>query len=164
MFKTEGSFRFALDRLVGLIDAWADAYPAALGRRLELFRGHADVENFREISPLGTVSGEQAVPELVRGGDSVELYLADEAALKDLIRVGRIKPDQSGNVIVRKAFWQFSDSSEALIGTVGQGVFADWQRALQAVVYSDLRATQDPRLIEVADAVKAKMLEEIHEG
>ncbi len=164
LFKTEIGFRFAPDRLVGLIDAWADAYPAALGRRLELFRGRAEIENFREISPLGAVSGEHAVPELVRGGDSVELYLADESDLKGLIRDSRIKPDPSGNVVVRKIFWQFSDLPEATTGTVGQGVFADWQYALNVVVYSDLRATQDPRLIEVADDVKTEMLEKINEG
>ncbi len=163
LFKADGGFRFEPDKLGPLIDAWADAYPAALGKRLELFRGHAEVESFEGLSPLGSVSGERAVPELVRGGDSVDIYLGHESDLTEVVRHARIRRDPLGNVIVRRAFWRSVAGVEEDAVRTGGEAFSGWSYALSMLVYSDLRATRDSRLLEVAEHVKKRILGGIRE-
>lgn len=163
LFKVDGSFRFEPDKLGSLIDAWADAYPAALGKRLELFRGYAEVESFEGLSPLGSVSGERAVPELVRGGDSVDIYLNQESDLTEVVKYARIRRDPLGNVIVRRVFWKSSTRFADDAARTGEDAFAGWPDALNMLVYSDLRATRDPRLLEAAEHVKKRILGEIRE-
>ena len=161
IFKTSRGFQFQPDKLDGLIDTWADTYPQGLGARLELYRGSGDAANLHGVEPLGFISGENAVPSLVHGGWSVDVYLRDSNQLKMLLTQMRLRKDPAGEVAIREAFWQLDGGVVDPELVLTEGGFAGWPPALSMVVYADLRASKDPRLGEVSVQVKKQIVGKI---
>lgn len=150
---------FALDRVDAFIDAWADAYPAGLGAHLNMYNGEGDISQLAS-EPLGYVSGEQAVPELVSGGATADIYVRTDDDLKALIRKGQIRRSVNGNIHIKKAFWS-KPLDVVHTESVPSGPFKHWYRAPKLLTYTDLRASTDPRLHEVAANVKSEIRGEI---
>lgn len=124
-----------------LIDRWTAAYPASLGSRSKTgsFSGV-----FSDLRPTGTavyVSGEAAVPSLLRP-ETIVLY--SDAFPTDLIRAHRWRRDEeSPNISLRHKFW-------AQPHTEGTGTF----RAPWLLVYADLMASNDSRQREAAQHLR----------
>ena len=156
--KSDFGGRYYFGRPKALLDAWAQSYATGLGADLEIFRGEADLGRFEAMEPMGWVSGEQAVPHLVRGGTTVHLYLRNPAELKKLLRDGRIRRSDNGNVIVRMAFWGAGQGS-CDANQTDQGdhatVLGEWPCAPWPVIYADLVGTHEPRLLEVAQELRS---------
>lgn len=130
-----------LTRRGELLDLWASTYSANLGRANTLFVGSGDV---REWSvPEGTefaVSGEQAVPDYIRHGETLVLYVNTQKKSRtptDLILRNRWRRDPKGNVILRRMFWRDIDSPGRIF-------------APPLLVYADLLAAHEPRQAQAA--------------
>lgn len=131
-----------------LLDLWASAYPGGLGRANTLLVAHGDVQNWS--LPEGVtvaVSGEQAVPDVIRHPESLVLYVdtgRDKRPPPDLIRKNRWHRDPHGNVVIRKLFWRNLSNDR------DSGV------APAALVYADLLASHEPRQVEVAHEMRTR--------
>lgn len=146
-FVEQLSSRRRLIRKGELLDLWASAYPAGLGRanRLAVVRG--DAHNWATPEEIDfAVSGESAVPRLIRNPESLVLYITgarDKQLLKDLMLMNRWHNDTHGNIIVRRLFWRDLHSASEP-GT-----------APIALVYADLLASHEHRQLEVAKEMRA---------
>lgn len=128
-----------------LLDLWASAYPAGLGRANRLAVARGDVHNWATPGETDfAVSGERAVPRLIRNPESLVLYITgqDKRVLRDLMLMNRWHNDPHGNIVVRELFWR--DLHPA--GEPGT--------APVALVYADLLASREPRQLEVADEMR----------
>ena len=154
LYRGDGRYRFAQEKLGTFIDAWADAYPSGLGAHLELFRGDAKLPLPDWSNAQVWLSGEQAVPDLIFGGTSLDAYVEDEKDARDIIRELRLQRSPRGNVRIRRAFW---DTRAALVFEEGSvtAETRDRKNAPLALVYADVRAHGDPRLLEVSEHVKS---------
>lgn len=138
--------RRRLIRRGALLDLWASAYPAGLGRanRLAVVRG--DVNRWSAPGGLNVaISGEQAVPGSIRNPESLVLYIdshGEKQPLRDLMLTSRWHSDPHGNIIIRELFWRNLDSLSK-IGT-----------APPALVYADLLASNESRQIEIAGEMR----------
>ncbi|WP_431233546.1 type IV toxin-antitoxin system AbiEi family antitoxin [Mycolicibacterium psychrotolerans] len=129
-----------------LLDLWASAYPAGLGRanRLAVVRG--DVHEWatpREVD--FAVSGECAVPRLIRNPESLVLYVdggRDKRLLRDLMLMNHWHKDPHGNIIVRDLFWRDLHPT------------GEPDTAPVPLVYADLLASRESRQLEVADEMR----------
>ncbi|MGP6174624.1 type IV toxin-antitoxin system AbiEi family antitoxin [Corynebacterium sp. A21] len=162
--KTLAGYR--IDNVDTLLDAWAHAYPTGLGTNRQVFRGAGDLDRLTDVEPLGWVSGESAVPDLVYGGHTAHLYVADEQASKNIIRTARLRRDGTAEVVIRSAFWhptsyQQLENRQPSPPHQGKGPLEMWPRAPLAVIYADLMSVDDPRLSEVAQQIKSEIKERI---
>ena len=163
--KTRAGYR--IDNFDTLLDAWAHAYPTGLGANQQVFRGVGNIDRLADLKPLGWVSGERAVPELVSGGRTAHLYAWSESAIKDIIRAARLRQDDTGEVIIRSAFWHSAaqlrlEVDRPRLSHRVEDPLATWPRAPLPVIYADLLSVGDPRLSEVAQEVRNKIKERIN--
>jgi hypothetical protein len=129
---------------VSLLDMWAAAFPARLGQRLYLgsYQGDITWRPSRDELDPPAVSGESAVPELLRPG-SLTLYLREldpNLALRQ-----RWRADGAPNIVVRRKFWRHPRWNTS---SSDDGV-APWP-----IVCADLLASDDPRVRAVAREVR----------
>lgn len=159
--KTQSGYR--LIKADALLDAWAHAYPTGLGLSQQIFKGAGDLDRLKKITPLGWISGEQAVPKLVSGGNTAHIYVKDNSDLKKLIQSARLRRNENEEqVIVRLAFWrQPIEHDQKPLPTTDHGLFDRWPLTPLPVIYADLLSIGDPRLAEVAQTVKAQIEEHI---
>jgi hypothetical protein len=131
-----------------LLDLWASAYPGGLGRANTLLIARGDVRNWAPPEGVGiAVSGEQAVPGVIRHPESLVLYVdtgGNKLPPRDLILKNRWHRDPQGNVVIRKLFWRnLSDNSDS-------------EAAPAALIYADLLASHEARQIEVAHEMRTR--------
>lgn len=153
------SKRYVLPAPEELLDAWSRAYPMSVAANLTLFRGTGDLERLARLEPRQWVSGEQAVADALHQGTTAHIYVDSDTDVKDVIRTGRLRKDEHGNVNLRTAFWNQTGQSPPEL--LSRGFFAGWKTAPLAIVYADLLSIQDPRAFEVAGLVKETLLERI---
>lgn len=144
----------ARGRFGTFLNAWADAFPTGLAAHLEVFRGEGDAARLSGELGDAWVSGEAAVPEKVKGGDSLHLYIENPQKLSSYLRKGRLRYSDSGEIVMRSAFWNLTrilpggmDSSR--INTVAGPL----PRVPLALLYADLRTSGDPRLREISETI-----------
>lgn len=160
-----GELSIASDRVESFIGAWADAFPSGLGLHLELFRGSGDITRLGEDPGGAWVSGEAAVPELVAGGSSLQLYTRGADPFRTVLRRGRLSSSDDGSIVLREAFWDPAAIPVHLRPeVVSSRNFEGWAQAPIALVYADLRSTGDPRLIEVSERLLATISSEVERG
>ncbi|WP_343232233.1 type IV toxin-antitoxin system AbiEi family antitoxin [Mycolicibacterium sp. CBMA 361] len=140
-----GSHR-RLIRTGELLDLWASAYPAGLGRSNRLAVARGDVNRWSAPGHIAVaVSGESAVPALIRNPESLVLYIdsdGDKQPLRDLMLMNRWHKDPHGNIIIREMFWRDVHATNNL------------DTAPVALIYADLLASHESRQREVADEMR----------
>lgn len=127
-----------------LLDLWAAAYPAGLGRTITLATAEGDHQ--RWAAPGGVdvlISGEQALARggYIRNPESLVLYLesgTERDDLRDLMVMNRWRADPDGRITIRRLFWRGLEWSSNI------GI------APPALIYADLLASNEPRQVEVA--------------
>lgn len=148
----------ARERFGTFLDAWADAFPTGLAAHLEVFRGDGDVVRLEGELDEAWVSGEAAIPEKVKGGNSLYLYLEDSRKLPGYLRKGRLRFSDSGEIVMRSAFW---DLSQVVPGGIDSPrihtVVGPLPRVPLALLYADLRTSGDPRLRELSETVSEEL-------
>ncbi|MDP9799570.1 hypothetical protein J2S43_008082 [Catenuloplanes nepalensis] len=135
-----------LHRLDELLDFWSAAYPAGLARRLELARYHGDLSK-----PVQRTHAEQRFffsGESAKGADiarpaTLTIYVDALDPRTPVINRWSASPDHVPNVFVRQKFWHDPHPQDA--------PNAPWP-----LVYADLMAAGDARLIEVAKTWRAR--------
>lgn len=152
-----------IQNVESFLDAWAHAYPTGLGTNQQIFRGTGDIGKLGRLEPLGWISGEQAVPELVRGGNTAHLYVDGVEASRKIIGAARLRQDDHGEVMIRSSFWlplinHQVEKNETLHSSEVESVFELWPRAPRAVIYADLLSVNDPRLAEIAGKIKEELI------
>ncbi|MGI8392756.1 type IV toxin-antitoxin system AbiEi family antitoxin [Leucobacter sp. W1038] len=122
-----------------LIDQWATAFPTSLGVEAKTGRFSGQWQGFEPGGTMVFVSGEAAVPGLLRP-ETVVLY-TDEFPT-ELIRANRWRRNEAQpNIFLRRQFWQSPDAP------TGPGVHeAPW-----LLVYADLLASNDSRQRDAAE-------------
>ncbi|MBP3949459.1 type IV toxin-antitoxin system AbiEi family antitoxin [Corynebacterium sp. Marseille-P3884] len=155
------TYAIARDRFTTFLDAWADAFPTGLAAHLEVFRGSGDVARLEGDLDDAWVSGEAAVPEKIKGGDFVHLYIKDSQKLSGYLRRGRLRFSSSGEIVMRSAFW---DLGLVLPGGVDSPrintVVGPLPRVPLALLYADLRTAGDPRLSEISETISGELKEQ----
>ena len=151
----------ARDRLDTFLDAWADAFPAGLAAHLEIFRGDGDISRLAGKLDGAWVSGEAAIPEKVRGGNSIHLYIEDSQKLTRYLRQGRLRFSGSGGIVMRSVFWDLGRLLPAgMDSPVIDTVVGSLPRVPLALLYADLRGSGDPRLSEISETISRRLKEE----
>ena len=120
----------------GLLDLWTAAFPTGLAQRLTLATYQGDIAAVKKprAGDTVTVSGEAAVPELLRP-TSLALYVL--ALDPRLSVVNRWRADGEPNIVIRRKFWNDPDVPGALSTDIE---IAPWP-----LVYADLLAASNPR-------------------
>lgn len=127
-----------------LIDQWTAAYPLGLGAAAMAQPFSGDFTDLHATSMPVYVSGEAAVPEMLRNPESIVLYSAETP--RELIRRGRWRRDEdSPNIFLRHQFW--NPPEPEVPGS---------HRAPWLLVYGDLMASNDSRLRETAQEVRGR--------
>ena len=130
-----------------LLDLWAAAYPSGLGRTNTLVVASGDVGQW--AAPGGVdiaISGEQALPGVIRNPESLVLYLdsqGERRPLRELMVMNRWHNDPNGSIIIRELFWHNLQP------------ISDAGTAPPALVYADLLASNESRQIEVAHEMRS---------
>lgn len=135
-----------LDRTDDLLDYWTAAYPAGLGRRLNVAEYHGD-----PLTPVRRPRAEQPVylsSESAEGTDiarpaTLTVYLDILDPRLPIMNRWSSSPDHPPNIFVRHKFWASPRPDE-------ERPSATTQNAPWPLVYADLVATGDARLGEVA--------------
>lgn len=127
-----------------LIDQWAAAFRTGLGSATTTGHFSGDWGGFDPGETAVHVSGEAAVPDLLRP-ETVVLYT--EKFPTQLIRSYRWRKDEARpNIFLRHQFWKPLDAA------AGPGVYeAPW-----LLVYADLLASNDSRQREVAEQLRGR--------
>lgn len=137
-----------------LLDAWASSFRFGLGRDLLLMMASGSGRDFSVPAAFSAdISGERAVPELIRNPETLTVYLdADERGWVPVpvLKENRWREDDRGEVTVRRRFWPS--------GRSGKGI----GRVPLPLVYADLLDIDDPRLREVSGTVKGQVLDGLH--
>ncbi|GIF19151.1 hypothetical protein BJ973_006199 [Actinoplanes tereljensis] len=127
-----------LTRADELLDYWTAAYPAGLGRRLDLAHYHGDPTKPVTSEAPTYLSGESAVGVDIRRPATLTVYVDSADPRLAILNRWSTSPDRKPNVFVRQKFWTSPRPDE------------DQKNAPWPLVYADLAATADPRLAEVA--------------
>ncbi|MDR1512417.1 MAG: hypothetical protein LBS56_02880 [Propionibacteriaceae bacterium] len=136
-FLDEGR-RLVAARRSRLVDQWAAAYPTGLGSRARARGFSGDFGGLDPGDAVVYVSGQAAVPELLRPATAV-LYSRQEPV--EMIRAGRWRrDDQSPSILLRRQFWT-PPAAEA----------PGARQAPWPLVYADLLASDDSRAREAAE-------------
>lgn len=129
-----------------LLDLWASAYPTGLGRSNRLIVANGEIGHWAAPGNVDVaVSGEHAVPALIRNPESLVLYISsdgDKGPLRGLMRMNRWHNDPHGNIIIRDLFWRDLRPTNQL------------DTAPAALIYADLLASHEPRQLEVAGEMR----------
>lgn len=125
-----------------LIDQWAAAFPTGLGSQARTGRFAGDWRGFDRGETVVFVSGEAAVPDLLRP-ETVVLYT--DRFPTELIRANRWRRNEAQpSIFVRRQFWQptYDPTSDAI------------RKAPWLLVYADLLAANDSRQREAAEQLR----------
>ncbi|CAB0669253.1 DNA-binding protein [Corynebacterium diphtheriae] len=147
IFQKAGYLAETMDghRLVNaelFLSAWARAYPTGLGADLELLRGKAQQLPPYNLEHLGVKASENALSDHISDGQSASLYLGEETFSPKVIKELRLVKNPAGTITLRRAFWNTIDVKEIP----------------EAIVYADLLNSDDARLRDVAQIIKAIIL------
>lgn len=138
-----------LRRQDDLLELWTAAYPTGLGATLELQRFVGDPSPGRVVGSDNrarpALSGEAAVRDLLGRQLTLTLYVTEFDPGLAVANRWRRDPQKPTNIFVRRRFWS-GTMGPAEQDTKGQEL-APWP-----LVYADLRASGDPRLLEVSKA------------
>jgi hypothetical protein len=152
-FLTMGNER--LLRVDELLDQWTAAFGLGLARRLELgrFVGEPTAQAWADAGHVVYLGGEAAVPDELRGGGELTLYVP-VMDTRAVIAAGwrRADPQTAANIVVRKQFWTEPDLLEGL-ETIGEV-----RGAPLPLVYADLVASGEPRQREVARHLREQVV------
>ena len=152
----------ARDRVGTFAESWADAFASGLGKNLESFRGDGAVDALQQSDAVFWVSGEAAVPDRISGGGLVDLYADDSSSVRSLVRLGRMRASESGAITIKKSFWDLEEVGlETARVAAGSSALSGRLRAPIAIVYADLWASGDPRLVEIAYQIKREIIEQV---
>lgn len=125
-----------------LIDQWTAAYPTGLGADAKTRRFSGEFENLDPADAPVYVSGEAAVPDLLRPETAV---LYTDTFPIELIRAHRWRRnDERPNIVLRRQFWPTPQEQEA------PGAYA----APWLLVYADLLASNDSRQRDAAQQLR----------
>lgn len=146
--------RTSLTRRGELLDQWAAAFPAGLGRRLELARfvGEPTPEVWAAAGHLVYASGVYAAEGI--SGSEMTIYvdaLDARAVMASRWRTPQVANGEMANIVVRHHFWtspRESDHPER--GKV--------LTAPDLLVYADLLASGEPRQREVAIHLRERLV------
>ena len=131
-----------------LLDYWTAAYPAGLGRRLDIAQYHGDpAKPVRSEIPY-YLSGESADGVDIARPTTLTVYLDGTDPKLPILNRWSKSPERRPNVFVRRKFWTSPRPHEEDPATTAQN--APWP-----LVYADLMATGDARLGEVARTWRA---------
>lgn len=148
--ETDGRERWIVEPDL-LLDSWASSFRFGLGRDLLLMKASGPYREFSAPEEFSAdISGERAVPELIRNPETLTVYLdADDRGRVPVpvLRENRWREDDRGEVTVRRKFWASQHTSD------GVG------RAPLPLVYADLLDIDDPRLREISATVKDRILD-----
>ncbi len=129
-----------------LLDMWVSAFPIGLGESVTLFVGEGEPHPTVSEGVDVAVSGEQAVPALIRHAPTLTAYVEldpGERLPAAFIRANRWRKSDLPNVVLRRKFWR--DLPEFRPGC-----------APAPLVIADLVATRDGRQLEAAKEVRAE--------
>ncbi|MEU8237677.1 type IV toxin-antitoxin system AbiEi family antitoxin [Actinoplanes missouriensis] len=127
-----------------LLEYWAAAYPAGLGRRGSLAEYHGDPgQRLRSDQPI-FLSGESAEGAGIVRPATLTAYVSALDRKLPILNRWSASPDLVPNVFIRQKFWVSPRPAEEDPENREQN--APWP-----LVYADLLATGDPRLAEVAE-------------
>jgi hypothetical protein len=132
-----------LTRTGELLDYWTAAYPAGLGRRLDVAHYHGDPTRTVKSERPVYLSGESADGVDVARPATLTVYLDEADPKLPILNRWSRSPDRRPNVFVRHKFWISPRPHEEDSDTTAHN--APWP-----LVYADLTATGDARLGEVA--------------
>ena len=139
-----------------LRDLWIDHYIVRLAPKLRTrrFAGpppHWWLEEAGEWSAGGTLGGETGLEQV--GTDLVarETVLYGTPPWLDLVRLGRLIPDDQGNVVLREQFW-------------GPTLLSDARVVPGLLLEADARAAADPRVQETAARLTRRSGPGVHDG
>lgn len=122
-----------------LLDHWTAAYPSGLAPTLGLGEFSGDIDQVRAAGRPIFVSGESAVPRMIRPV-SLTIYVEDWDPM--LAVLNRWRSDDRPNIMVRQKFWNAPEAPrERSDGTL----LVPWTLA-----YADLMATGESRQREAA--------------
>lgn len=121
-----------------LLEGWLFSYPAGLGRSTQLRDFEGDLGEISYIDPRGVVSGEYAVPDLLRG-TSMTLYVSE--LQPRMIVANRWRPGPRPNIHIRRKFWEEIEIRSNISYP---------QVAPPLLVYADLLMSGEGRQVEVA--------------
>jgi hypothetical protein len=142
-FLNEGR-RLLPNRSAELIDLWVAAYPAGLGSAAHSFRLSGDITRLHATDGAIYVSGEAAVPDLLRA-ETLVAY-SDELPAEVIRRHRWRRDDERPTIQLRFQWFRHPGSSE------GPGVHT----APPLLIYADLLASQDGRQREAAMQLREK--------
>lgn len=152
----------ARDRVGTFAESRADAFASGLGKNLESFRGDGAVDALQQSDAVFWVSGEAAVPDRISGGGLVDLYVDGSASVRSFVRLGRMCASESGAITIKKSFWDLEEAGlETARVAAGSSALSGRLRAPIAIVYADLWASGDPRLVEIAYQIKRETIEQV---
>jgi hypothetical protein len=138
-----------LTRTGELLDYWTAAYPAGLGRRLEIAQYHGDPSKPVRSERPCYISGESAEGVDIARPATLTVYLDKTDTQLPILNRWSRSPDRRPNVFVRRKFWISPRPHEEDPATTAQN--APWP-----LVYADLVAAGDARLGEVARTWRAR--------
>lgn len=148
--ETDGRERWIVEPEL-LLDSWASSFRFGLGRDLLLMKASGPYREFSTPEEFSAdISGEQAVPELIRNPETLTVYLdADDRGRVPVpvLRENRWREDDRGEVTVRRKFWASQHTGDGVGG------------APLPLVYADLLDIDDPRLREISVTVKDRILD-----
>ncbi|WP_414121874.1 type IV toxin-antitoxin system AbiEi family antitoxin [Corynebacterium nuruki] len=151
--ETDGRERWIVEP-EQLLDSWASSFRFGLGRDLLLMKASGSDREFSVPAEFSAdISGERAVPELIRNPETLTVYLdADDRGRVPIsvLRENRWREDDRGEVTVRRRFWSSRYGGEGI------------SKAPLPLVYADLLDIDDPRLHEVSGTVKKWVLDGFH--
>ncbi|ROR73464.1 hypothetical protein EDD31_1845 [Bogoriella caseilytica] len=125
-----------------LLDQWAAAYPAALGSAIKTARFSGEWMGYEASDRALYLSGEAAVPELIRPETAI---FYTHGLPTELIRSRRLRRNtERPNIFFREQFWRPPQAT----GEPGVHT-APWP-----LIYADLLASGDSRQREVAQALR----------
>lgn len=131
-----------------LLDLWAEAYRDGLGANSTVFIGSGEVEARQTTTPDVSLSGECAVPQLIRHPQTLTIYVdtphRDELPAQLIMR-NRWRRDPHGNITIRRKFWtDLPPASDSALDA-----------APAPIVYADLISAREPR--QAAAAAEFRM-------
>ena len=125
---------------------WAEIFPVTLQRRLKMgtFRFLSPSGNWPRQLPKGMYWGGEPAGELYTQQLVPETFtLYTDRPASELVKKLRIVPDEGGNIIVYKKFWQDSPAPIVVAGVVPP-----------LLAYTDLRNSIDSRCWEIAEKIR----------
>ncbi|MBS1494746.1 MAG: hypothetical protein JST55_14620 [Bacteroidetes bacterium] len=146
-----------LNKTNELMNKWINGYDQKLQKNINIGTFRLDKENWKEL-PLNTNrtlwGGEPAAAILTKYLHPEVFTIYTDENYTELIKNYRLIPDENGNVIVNKKFWQNEIINTEVLNNNLQNTVPP------LLVYADLINTAIPRNIETAKIIYEKYLED----